>query len=377
MSDKKEKNDSSVISGSGKVNRKLRSGYTTGSCASAAAKAASYMLLNNMRIDKVKIDTPAGTCLAIAIEDIIIKEDYVSCAVRKDSGDDPDITNGILVYAKAQKIKSDIKITGGIGIGIVTKPGLDQPVGQYAINSTPRRMIYENVNQVIFESSYDGGIEICISIPKGEEIANKTFNPRMGIVGGISIIGTTGIVEPMSNKALLDTIKLEINQKKELGLEKIYITPGKIGSEFLASILDIDEDNFVLCSNFVADAIEYAYDIGFKDIVLVGHIGKLVKLGYGARNTHSFFGDGRIEELLRCALKAGADAETLMSIDDCITTDAVIAILKSKMKNDKTMEILADNVYSTLCRWVDESVKISCLCFTGKKDSYEVLFKRG
>lgn len=354
----------------------LRSGYTTGSCAAAAAKAASYMLLTGEEIGSVGIDTPAGIYLEIIIEDILIRDDYVSCAVKKDSGDDPDITNGILVYAKVERCDSGIEITGGNGIGIVTKPGLDQPVGECAINSTPRRMIQENVQKVIENSNYLKGLRITLSIPKGKELAEKTFNPRMGIINGLSIIGTTGIVEPMSNKALLDTIKLELNQKKELGKERVIITPGKIGSDFLCNNLGLDEEEFVLCSNYIGDAFDYAREIGIKEICLVGHIGKLVKLGFGARNTHSENGDGRIEELIRCALLAGADIESLKEIEQCITTDAVLDILKKRGILENTMDILASNIENTLLKWSKNEIKAHFICFTGKKNSYEVLIRR-
>ena len=192
----------------------MRKGFTTGSCAAAASKAAAWMLLSGTDKNKIEITTPAGIVYSPDIEDITKGESYVKCAVRKDSGDDPDITNGKLVYAKvslAEKTDSGerVIITGGEGVGTVTRPGLDQPVGNAAINSVPRMMIGDEVMQVMELFDHDGALNVEISVPGGEEIALKTFNPRLGIEGGISIIGTTGIVEPMSTKALLRAWKLD------------------------------------------------------------------------------------------------------------------------------------------------------------------------
>ena len=191
-----------------KDGKKLRLGYTTGSCAAAAAKAAAYMLLTGRRKDTIDLLTPKGIRLHLTVEEIKITSSEVSCAIRKDSGDDPDATRGTLIFACVRKTDvPEILIDGGAGVGRVTKRGLDQPVGAAAINSVPRRMIEENVREVCALCGYDGGVSVVISVPEGEALAKKTFNPRLGIVGGISILGTTGIVEPMSEQALVDTIR--------------------------------------------------------------------------------------------------------------------------------------------------------------------------
>ena len=188
--------------------KKLRLGYTTGSCAAAAAKAAAWMLLSGSKKETIRLLTPKGMELALAVENIHLSPDCVRCAIRKDSGDDPDITRDTLIYAEVRKTETvGIVIDGGQGIGRVTKPGLDQPVGAAAINSVPRRMIQENVEEVCGLFGYTGGLYVMISAPDGETLAKKTFNPRLGIEGGISILGTTGIVEPMSEQALVDAIQ--------------------------------------------------------------------------------------------------------------------------------------------------------------------------
>ena len=226
-----------------KDGKKLRLGYTTGSCAAAAAKAAAYMLLTGRRKDTIDLLTPKGIRLHLTVEEIKITSSEVSCAIRKDSGDDPDATRGTLIFACVRKTDvPEILIDGGAGVGRVTKRGLDQPVGAAAINSVPRRMIEENVREVCALCGYDGGVSVVISVPEGEALAKKTFNPRLGIVGGISILGTTGIVEPMSEQALVDTIRVELRQRRELGAEYVLLTPGNYGADFIRDSIGIDPE---------------------------------------------------------------------------------------------------------------------------------------
>ena len=262
-----------------KDGKKLRLGYTTGSCAAAASKAAAFMLLTGRRKEKIGLITPKGIGLDIDIKDIRIEEDRVSCSVEKDSGDDPDITRGSLVTATVSRIpEKEIIIDGGKGVGRVTKPGLDQPVGAAAINSVPRQMIRENLEEVCRHTDYEGGLSVVISVDNGEELAKKTFNPRLGIIGGISILGTTGIVEPMSEQALVDTIRVELRQRKESGYEHVLLTPGNYGSDYIKMGLNIDPAIAVMTSNFIGDSIDFCKELGFKSALLVGHIGKLVKI---------------------------------------------------------------------------------------------------
>lgn len=342
----------------------LRCGYTTGACAAASAKAGTIMLLSVKRIDSVLLDTPGGVTLTLDVLNTEISGDTVLCAVKKDAGDDPDITDGVLVYASVHRTPSGITIHGGEGIGRVTKPGLDQPVGAAAINSTPRRMIAESVSAVCAEYGYVGGIRVVISIPGGEAIARRTFNPRMGIDGGLSVIGTTGIVEPMSNAALIDTIRLEIRQLFASGAESILLTPGNYGEIFARETLQLSMRELLSCSNFIGDAIDAAVEAGIKHILIVGHIGKLVKLGIGMTNTHSSNGDGRIETLIACALEAGAELSLLKDIQNCVTADAALALLHAAGLLSKTMAILGLRINDCLCRRVPDGVEIGYVCFT-------------
>lgn len=347
-----------------KGGKTMRCGYTTGSCAAGAAKAAAAMLLTGKIVETTTLDTPKGIRLTLEILDPALGPDRARCAVQKDSGDDPDITNGILVYATAERQASGIAIDGGAGVGRVTRPGLDQPVGAAAINSTPRRMISEAVQAVCDACGYDGGMKITISIPEGTVLAKKTFNPRIGIVGGLSVIGTTGIVEPMSNAALVDTIKLELSVLSAAGARGVLLCPGNYGEVFARETLGLDMRRQVSVSNFIGDGIEAAVGYGFKRILLVGHIGKLVKLGIGLHNTHSAYGDGRMETLIACALECGGDIELLRRILNCVTTDAALAHIAEAGLLGPVMDVLGRRIQACLERRVPADTQIGFICFT-------------
>ena len=328
-----------------KDGKKLRLGYTTGSCAAAAAKAAAYMLLTGRRKDTIDLLTPKGIRLHLTVEEIKITSSEVSCAIRKDSGDDPDATRGTLIFACVRKTDvPEILIDGGAGVGRVTKRGLDQPVGAAAINSVPRRMIEENVREVCALCGYDGGVSVVISVPEGEALAKKTFNPRLGIVGGISILGTTGIVEPMSEQALVDTIRVELRQRRELGAEYVLLTPGNYGADFIRDSIGIDPRTAVLTSNFIGDALELSRELGFHGALLIGHIGKLVKLAGGMWNTHSKFGDCRMELLAAHAASLGLRPEKVSELLACVMCDDAIRILKEEQLYDAVLARLAGRI---------------------------------
>lgn len=321
---------------------KLRQGYTTGTCAQAAVKAAAQILLGLRKEEEVRsvqVDLPRGRRLELKVLDI--RTEYrrgqalpvaVSCAVKKDSGDDPDITNGVLVYGKVTRTegagpKRQITVDGGAGIGRVTKPGLEQPVGAAAINSVPRRMIEREIESICEEAGCIQGMHAIISIPGGEELAKKTFNPRLGVEGGLSVLGTSGIVEPMSEQALVDTIRLDMKVKlSEKRREKrLIVTPGNYGLEFLKDEYGIEESETVKCSNFIGQSIDLAAGLACRDFLLVGHIGKLVKVAGGIMNTHSKWADSRMEILSAAAVRAGVCNEKVRKMLDCVTTDDALA----------------------------------------------------
>ena len=229
-------------------------------------------------------------------------------------------------------------------MGRVTKRGLDQPVGAAAINSVPRRMIRENVEEVMRLCDYRGGLAIMISVPEGEALAKKTFNPRLGIVGGISILGTTGIVEPMSEQALVDTIHVELRQRRANGADYVLLTPGNYGADFIRASIGLDPRTAVLTSNFIGDALEHCRALGFRGALLVGHIGKLVKLAGGMWNTHSKCGDCRMELIAAHAAALGLPPARVEEVLDCATCDDALRILKEEQLYDAVLARLAERI---------------------------------
>ena len=330
----------------GRTRSGLRLGYTTGSCAAAAAKAAAQMLLSGEQMEYVRLMTPKGIELYLDVECITRTAEYAECAVRKFSGDDPDVTDGLLVFARVEKAepveapenkdadlrfeKDGVIIDGGAGVGRVTKPGLEQRVGQAAINKVPRRMIRDAVNEIRGKYGCTDRIRVTISIPEGRERAKKTFNPRLGIEGGLSVLGTSGIVEPMSEKALTDTIYLEMKMLRECGHQYCYVVPGNYGTDFLRESLQADPSLAVKCSNYVGEAIDFGKILGMKGILLVGHMGKFIKLAAGVMNTHSRQADCRMEVFASHAALAGAGQKTVERIMNCINTSEAAAVLRGE-----------------------------------------------
>ena len=350
-----------------KNNKKLRYGYTTGSCAAAAAKAAVTMLLMKKDVGTVDLMTPKGILLHLNLEEIKRSESQVSCAVRKDGGDDPDATTGTLVYAKVWKtLEAGVTIDGGKGVGRVTKKGLEQPVGAAAINRVPRQMIREAVTDICEEQDYHGGIAVEISIPEGVEIAKKTFNPRLGIEGGISVLGTSGIVVPMSEAALIASIRLEMEMKKANGAEYLAITPGNYGEAFSKDHLNIDLTNSMKCSNYVGDTIDMAVELGMKGILFIAHIGKFIKVAGGIMNTHSRCADSRAEIMAANAVRAGAPIEAVQKILQTITTEEALGILKDYGCMEAVMEHVLEKIDYYLDHRSYGSLKTGVILFSNE-----------
>lgn len=348
---------------------KLRTGYTTGSCAAAAAKAATHMLVSGEVAGEVSLVTPAGIRLYLEVEDIVKENNYVSCAIRKDSGDDPDVTNGILVYARVtfaqdDVVKSKVILEAGEGIGRVTQKGLEQSIGDPAINLVPRRMIREAVEEELQKAGIDRGVRVMIWVPDGAEIARKTFNPKLGIEGGISILGTTGIVEPMSEKALTDTIFVEMKVRRENGMDYCYVVPGNYGSDFLHDTLGYQEDAAVKCSNYVGEVIDDAVRLQMKGILLVGHIGKFIKLAAGIMNTHSRQADGRMEILAAHAAMAGGSRELIRQLMECITTTAALELLEKEGILKEVMSTVMIKIEEHLKHRAGDGLEIGAVMFS-------------
>ncbi|MCD8232615.1 MAG: cobalt-precorrin-5B (C(1))-methyltransferase CbiD [Clostridiales bacterium] len=358
--------------------RRLRFGYTTGSCAAAAAQAAARMLFSRQAVDVVRLTTPKGITLFLEPTELTWEEQSAGCAIRKDAGDDPDVTDGLLVYARVRKCGREeclqqmeqfgwspeaISLRGGEGIGTVTLPGLEQPIGAPAINKVPREMILKEVRKVCAEYGYTGGLEVIISAPAGRELAAKTFNPRLGIEGGISILGTSGIVEPMSEQALVATIELELKQKS-LQNEYVLVTPGNYGTEYLRDNFPFDAEDAVKCSNYVGQTIDLAVNLELSGLLFVAHIGKFVKVAGGIMNTHSREADARMEILASAALAAGIDADRARQILEAVTTDEGLRIIRETDVWQRTLEILVEKIGYHLNRRAQGRLKIGAVVFS-------------
>ncbi len=315
-----------VIQSQGKM---LRCGFTTGSAATMAAKAAASMLLTGSNVERVQIQTPKGIVVTADVVEVIRGKQWISCGVIKDGGDDIDATDGALIRAKVALSDTGVQIVGGSGVGQVTKKGLNQPVGEAAINATPRRMIREALEEISRQCEYRGGYRVEISVDEGEELAKKTFNENLGILGGISILGTTGIVEPRSIRALIDSIDVELNMLNENKEKELILSPGNYSDSFLEGRTELQEIANVKTSNYIGEALDLCTKYEFQRILLVGHIGKFVKLAAGIMNTHSREADGRTHIFAAYAGLCGASKTTIQELMESMTTDGCIEILKA------------------------------------------------
>ena len=340
--------------------KKLRMGYTTGSCAAAAARGAAFMLLSGKEIQEVKIHTPKGIVLNLELLDIRRSAEKVSCAVRKDGGDDPDVTNGIAVYSRVS-FRNDKQETEGY------KPGLDQPVGNAAINHVPRQMIRENVEEIQKKLDDFRALQVIISVPEGEELAKHTFNPRLGITGGISILGTSGIVVPMSEEALISTIRVEMEMRKAQGDRVLLVTPGNYGQDFLKTYPWVRADHSVKCSNYVGKTLEFAAELGFDAILFVAHLGKFVKVSGGIMNTHSHEADCRAELLTAQAVRAGADLALAKKLLETGTTEEAVQILKEAGCLKETMEKVTEKIAFYMNYHIEGRVQTEAIVFSSNE----------
>ena len=363
----------------------MRRGYTTGSCAAAASKAAAVMLLSGDEADTIRLDTPKGITLTLDVLDILRGPGFARCAIRKDSGDDPDDTNGTLIYAtvsapaakipeeeavmhpcteSVEQLDDRVEIWGGIGVGKVTKPGLACKVGGPAINPVPRKMITQEVLATMKQYGFEESLRVVISIPDGLSIAPKTFNPRLGIEGGISVLGTSGIVEPMSDRALIDTMYTEIDSRKANGYNDLLVFFGNYGADFTRDELKLDISTAVTCSNFVGELLDYAVLKGIESVLIIGHSGKLIKLAQGVMNTHSKYADCRSEFLALQAMFHGAGPEIGKEIYQALTTDEMTRILKRESLFETVMEEAVRKIDFYMQKRVHGKLKTGAILFS-------------
>lgn len=346
---------------------KLRCGYTTGSCATLAAKAATIMLFTGEDVYQSSIMTPKGLRVEVDICEIQREAESIRCGVRKDGGDDCDATHGTMVYVTVSKVKCiGIQIDGGQGVGRVTQKGLNQPVGEAAINSTPRDMITKELEELCKEYQYQEGLQVVIDVPEGEEIAKKTFNPRLGIVGGISIIGTTGIVEPQSMKALVDTIETQMRMNHANNIKKLVITPGNYGENFISQYPVLQQMKQVKISNFLGESLDFGATYQYEEILLVGHIGKMVKVAGGIMNTHSRYADCRNEIFAAYTALCGGSQSVVREVMESMTTDSCIEILEREGLNEVVLTQIIEAAQRQLEGRVAGSYRIGILVFSNE-----------
>lgn len=367
--------------------KKYRRGYTTGSCAAAASKASVHMLLTNKKIENINIDTPKGIPLTLSVKNIELKDNLAICSIEKDGGDDIDATHGMDIFAKAELIDKedeDVIVTGGVGVGVVTKKGLSVEVGKPAINPVPMKMIRNEISKVLGEDNKflpkNKSLKVTIFAPKGEEVAKKTFNPRLGIVGGISILGTTGIVEPMSEEGWKKSLSIEMEMKRAQGFENIILVPGNHGEEFVRDYLKIDMKYCVRMSNFVGYMLSEAKRIGFKKILMAGHIGKFIKISAGIFNTHSKVCDARNEIMISNLALMGAPLEFLKEINQCVTTEGAVEII-DKSEYTGVYNILCNKCKQRAEQYLHNEVEVEFYMFRmdksllGKSDKADLLME--
>ena len=360
----------------------LRMGYTTGTCAALAASAATQMLLTGKAPESVCLMTGKGIPVEVPVTEFGWENGVPWAAIPKDAGDDIDVTDGLLIRAEAAKTpERGIRIEGGKGVGRVTKPGLDQPVGNAAINSGPRKMITEAVQEVIKAYGGAGGVLITISVPEGEEAAKRTFNANLGIVGGISILGTTGIVEPMSEQALVDTIEVELKQIA-LSSDRLIMTPGNYGSGFIeAQELDALGVPVLKFSNFLGETLDMVAGTDVKEVLLVAHVGKLSKVAAGIMQTHSKYADGRNEIFTAHAAVNGGGGRLCESLMDAATTDACIELLDEAGLREPVIRSILQAIQKKLERRAAGRFRIGALMFSnvygllGKTEEGEAILK--
>ena len=347
--------------------QRLRRGMTTGTCAALATAGATRLLLAGRAPQAVELVTPKGITVTADLEFCALEGNVATCGVRKDAGDDPDVTNGIVITARVSRTKQGITIEGGDGVGRVTKPGLDQPVGAAAINRVPRQMIEEQARTVATELGYAGGLKVTIEVPGGKELAAHTFNPQLGVVGGISILGTSGIEEPMSERALIDTIEVELRQQRALGATRVVLLPGNYAEDFvrtsLPELADVPQVRF---GNYLGDALDACVEQGFSEVLVVGHIGKLVKLAGGIMNTHSKVADCRMELLCAHAASCGAGQGLCSSLLQCATTDAALDLLRDASLADEVMRSLIAAMQRHLDQRTRGTLRTGVVVFSNK-----------
>lgn len=341
----------------------LRRGFTTGACAAAAAKAAAYTLINERPVDKVEIALPEGSNAVFNVHSVEYDQDRAEVTVIKDAGDDPDVTAGAEIGAEVTFFTTGFGVTvkGGRGVGLVTKPGLPVPVGHPAINPVPMKMIKEELCKVLKETDCPLGLEAVIFVPQGEELARKTLNARLGIVGGISILGTTGIVEPISAKAWTDTVSASMSVAKACGITSVVLTPGRTSETAAMRIFpEHPAESFIQMGDHVGYSLSDAKKYGFTQVVIVGQFGKLVKIAMGNTRTHANDSTLELGFLADIALEVGISKKKAEGIKAANTAREVFI----NMRNNGPagfFERIREKVGDTAREVLGGGIKFECI----------------
>lgn len=361
-----------------KNQKRLRCGITTGTCAVAAANAAAMCLLMHVKREQVSIYTPKGITVEIPVIYVDSDKDRAEYKVIKDSGDDPDVTNHAEICVCVERADrkerkntyfSDerypkLYLDGGIGVGRVTKRGLEQKIGQAAINKVPRKMLFEAVGEVCRLCEYEGQLLITVFVPEGEHLAEKTFNPKLGIEGGISILGTSGILEPMSEKAIVDTIETEIRQLHAQGETRLLVTPGNYGQSYASEYVKLSLQGSVKCSNYIGETLDLAVGYGMESLLLIGNIGKLVKLAAGIMNTHSKAADGRCEIFAVHTVLCGGTGEMVKKLMTCINTEEMLQYLEEWGLREAVIQSICARIKEYVTRRTGGKLRFGILLFS-------------
>ncbi len=325
-------------------NKELRTGFTTGTAAAAASKAAVYLLIKNELPQQVSVLLLTGERIQIPIESGFVKGNAAECTVRKDAGDDPDITHKAIIGSRVTFITSPqsanhnprtvIRITGGHGVGTVTKPGLEVPPGEPAINPGPKKMITQSVIEVLQECNIQNiALNVEIFVPEGIDLAKKTLNAKLGIIGGISILGTTGIVKPLSHEAYIATIKSAISVAYAAGIRTIVLTTGRRSERFAQEKWsELPVEAFVQIGDYFKDSVTQAAESGFHKIILAVFFGKAVKMAQGFPNTHAANARLDTESLAEWAKDVTHDNDLYEKIRKAVAARHVLELVRNNHK---------------------------------------------
>ncbi|MFZ1076793.1 MAG: cobalt-precorrin-5B (C(1))-methyltransferase [Nitrosotalea sp.] len=343
---------------------KMRTGYTTGTSATAGAKAGILAILNQEKIGFIDVTLPKKSKIQIKIEKCEFDKQSAHCYVIKDGGDDPDVTHGAEIHTDVSLTSNvgKIEIDGGEGVGRVTKPGLGLEVGSAAINPTPKKMITENITEVAQDLLKKNGVRVIISVPKGKELAPKTDNPRLGILDGISILGTSGIVIPYSTASFAASIRQSIDVTIAMGNDTVVLTTGGRSEDFSRNIITLPDHCFVQMGDFSGYTVQQCAKKGIRKAYVAGFIGKLTKMGMGVKQTHVKGSKVDMEFLAELAQRCNASSDTIQEIKKANTARHVFEIVSAKNLKGY-FDLVCSEVYNQLRKHSEEKFEIDVIMF--------------